>query len=66
MRKRCNGILPAYLLMEQVAMSKKGIRKFSSESNLIEYRELNFQILGMISRNYWPTNNRVVKDSINS
>lgn len=64
MRKRCNSILPARLLMEQVTMSKKGIRKFSSKSNLIECRELNSQILDMISKNRWPTSNRIIKDSI--
>jgi hypothetical protein len=52
LRKRRNGTIPACLLMEQVTMSKIGIRKFSSNSDLIEGRELNFQILDMISKNY--------------
>jgi hypothetical protein len=52
--------------VEQATLSKKGIRKFSSNSELIEGRELNFQILDMISKNYWPTTNRVVKNSIDN
>ena len=51
-RKRRNNIISACLLMEPVTMSKKGIRKFSSDLNLIECRELNPQILDMISKNY--------------
>ena len=52
LRKRCNGNIPACLLVERVTLSKKGIRKFSSNSDLIENRELNSQILDMISKNY--------------
>jgi hypothetical protein len=54
LRKRCNGNtnIPACLLMERVTLSKKGIRKFSSSSSLVECRELNSQILDMISNNY--------------
>jgi len=47
-------------------LSKKGIRKFSSNTDPIENRELNSQILDMISKNYWPTTNRVVKNSIDN
>ena len=65
LRKRCNGNLPACHLVERVTLSKKGIRKFSS-SNLIECHELNSQILDMIRKNYWPTTNRAVKNSINN
>jgi len=66
LRKRCNGNIPACLLMERVTLSKKGIRKFSSNTDPIENRELNSQILDMISKNYWPTTNRVVKNSIDN
>ena len=54
----------ACLLVERVTLSKKGIRKFSFNLDLIESRELNSQILDTISKNYWPTINRVVKKSI--
>jgi len=66
LRKRRNGNLPACLLVERVTLSKIGIRKFSSTTNLIEYRELNSKILDMISNNYWPTNNKIIKNSINN
>ena len=66
LRKWCNGNIPACLLVERVTLSKKGIRKFSSNSDLIESRELNSQILDMISKNYWPTTNKVVKNSIDN
>ena len=48
LRKRCNRNILACLLVDQVTLSKRGIRKFSSNSDLIESRELNFQILDMI------------------
>jgi len=52
--------------VERVTLSKIGIRKFSSTTNLIEYRELNSKILDMISNNYWPTNNKIIKNFINN
>jgi hypothetical protein len=54
LRKRCNdnNLLSACRLVELAAISKRGIRKFSSSSDPIEYRELNSQILDMISNNY--------------
>merc|ERR1712087_621000 len=64
LRIRCNSNMLACLLVERVTLSKKGIRKFSFNLDLIESRELNSQILDTISKNYWPTINRVVKKSI--
>ena len=67
LRKMRNGSnIPACVLVERVTLLKKGFRKFSSNTDLIVNRELNVQILGMISKNYWPTNNRVVKASIDN
>lgn len=48
LRKRRNNILMACRLVEQVTVFRISTQKFSSDS--IEYRELNAQILNMISK----------------